>query len=259
MHPTRVTCVFMATSLLFGLQGCKNDHRVEKMSSEDKIALTFDGIPELDDDEKSRQHATRKDILNRIDKTKQSESNMDSALRDARAVLSESRLRQLELHQNDWLKRGRGADINHLVRQGIPAADAFAVATQMRADFIQQRTSRAMLIDMPGTFGGFYTSGEDRTLELYEMPAQTLNLVMRAHGEPWVYTAHCQADTSEAQCTASGQIPIAVTLKKTDNLTLEIQTSSITGLSPDMLRLASLVEGQFHRLSPKDAPDVFIP
>ncbi len=220
------------------------------MSDEEKVAYSASKESSLSPSEMEDQKAARKAILERVSDTQTSEKLMDNALHEAQMNLSESAYASLQESQQIWLRQGRGKAINDLVRQGVPSGDAFARANSERADWISVRTMWAMLIESPGKFGGFYRSVADRTLEIYEMENEQLNLVVRAAKDDFVFTATGSIQDNSAQLRSENDPNAAIRLKASESGdTIEISLEPSFGAS-HAARYGMLVEGQYQRVTP---------
>ncbi len=246
-------CFLCLTGLLFSVS-CKQKRDVSEMSDEEKIAIEVEDEASLDASERVRQREARQAMLHQTHQTQKGESEMQEALQEAHEVLEDAQYAALLKSQEQWLKGGRGKDINQLVAGGVPAAEAFAKSAELRAEWIRIHTSWAMLIDMPGKFGGFYRAEQGRTLEIYEMNESIINLVIRMTGGDAIFTASGIATdgvlTSELDPRASISIQSGG-----DSVTIELSESFSKS---DMASRGSLVEGRYVRVKPGEY-DVFAP
>ncbi len=225
------------------------------MSDEELVALELDDS--LSPEEKEQQRIARQAILNRIRETQNGDAAIKNAMNEAHDLLSESAWQSLQKSQQSWETRLRGADINQLVAKGIPAADAYGLSAKQRAEWISMHTSWALLVDFPGEIGGYYHTTDGRTLEIYEMPDNQINLVLRASDRPILFTATGKFENDTAQLhTESNPITI-VRLDRTDigKITLSA-TQELT--ASELAAAAPFVEGVFIRYNPGEI-DVFTP
>lgn len=238
--------------------GCNGKKDLSGMSQEEKIALRVANEDELSSEEMQRQLEARRAILERVKATRKSEADIIQAMHDAQDVLSPKRYAQLDKAQALWTRQGRGKDVNALTAQGVPSGEAFAQANLARAEFIRQRTSQAMLMDNPGIFGGFYLGSERRTIEIYEMPGQQINLVLRAPEAGFTFTATGSFDNGHAILSNPkfDHLTLAITHSSPDTLNVEI--ASLPDLDA-LFHTASLIEGNFKRANSHEADDVFAP
>ena len=252
MH--RIRLCLIGCLCLITLASCKQKRDVSEMSDEEKVALEVADESSLSDSEKERQREVRQAILDQTHKTQEGEAGMKDALDNARDLLDPAVFEALEQAQDKWLKTGRGKDINALVAQGTAAADAFAKSAAMRADWIRTRTSWAMLIDMPGKYGGFYRADQGRTLEIYEMNEGILNLVIRMDGQDFVFTASGVIDEGTL---ASELDPTArITLKPSqDAMVVDLADGFAQSKAASM---GTLIAGRYARVKPGEF-DVFAP
>lgn len=251
-----VTCITVCLSLLL-CAGCQNSKKNSELDKNEKIHLHIDTENELSPDELKRQKDVRKQILDRTELTQKSEKNIQDAINNAKNILSENSFKQLQAAQNTWNIQGRGKDINKLVKNGIPAAEAYAQAAFDRAEWIQIRTSQAMLIEMPGNFGGFYKTSENQTLELYEMPENRLNLVIRATNANFTYTASgiIQNKTVRLISEIDPKAAVLLSAESKDIITVELDADFVTS---QVAASGTLIEGRFERVKPGEF-DVFAP
>ena len=225
------------------------------MSDEEKIAYQLDDS--LTESEKRQQIEVRRGIIDRMNQTKASDKALEEVMNNARELLTESQYKKLESAQQQWLRQGRGKDIQALVQKGIPAAQAFAQAASDRADWLSVRVSWTMLMNMPGTFGGFYHASDGRTLELYEMPDNHLNLVIRVPDDDLVITATGSYDDKMAQLHDEGSETIILKITKQNaNEILLMATDDF--VKSAMAQARPLAEGAFQRYQ-TDEIDVFAP
>ena len=256
IRPQSVTCITVCLSLLL-CAGCQNSKKTSELDKNEKIHLHIDTENELSPDELKRQRDVRKQILDRTELTQESEKNIQDALNNAKNVLSENTFNLLQASQNTWNIQGRGKDINKLVKNGTPAAEAYAQAAFDRAEWIQIRTSQAMLIEMPGNYGGFYQTSENRTLEIYEMPGNRLNLVIRAPNANFTYTASgiIQNETIRLTSEIDPKAAVVLSAVQKDILTVELDADFVTS---QVAASGALIEGRFERVKPGEF-DVFAP
>lgn len=242
----RTVFLFLACVVL--MSGCRERKPVSEMSDEEKVALEVSVNGHLTDEEKSRQKESRQAILDRAAQTKASEGELGRAMKNAEAVLDAAGFSALEEAQSLWLRQGRGADINRIVKSGVAPGDAFSQANRERADWIDVRVSWRMLIDMPGEYGGFYRSGDGRSLEIYEMGEQRLNAVVRS-GADFVFTAEgmASAGAAELSCKNDRNASVRVVRQNADVIMIELGSAfSGSGMSG----VGMLVEGRFERVKP---------
>ena len=241
--------------IFFSLTGCKQNKDPSKMSDEEKVAYQLDDS--LTAEEKEQQIEARQKILNRMNQTKAGDQALDNAMKNARDLLSDAQYQALETAQNQWLKQGRGQDIQRLTKNGIAAADAFAQAATERADWISQHTSWAMLLDMPGYFGGLYHSSDGRTLELYEMPENHLNMVISVQNQPIYFTATGTYQDQTAQMHAEGDDTILLKINRIEDGSLILVTTEAFSQTT-FAKAMPLTEGAFNRYQPGEI-NVFAP
>ena len=250
----RVCLGLIILAILLSSASCKQKRDLSELSDEEKIAIRVADESSLSESEKARQYEARKAILEQTHRTQDNETEMAEAMQNAREMLDDARYAALEAAQAQWLKGGRGKTINRLVTGGMPAAEAFAESAKVRADWIRMRTSWAMLIDMPGKFGGLYRAEQGRTLEIYEMGESIVNLVLRLDENDFVFTASGIATdgilTSELDSRASVAIRAA-----DDAVTLELGD---TFAQSPVASKGTLIEGRYVRVKPGDF-DVFAP
>ncbi len=254
MMVKRTVFLFLACIIL--LAGCRERKPVSEMSDEEKVALEVSVNGHLTDEEKNRQKESRQAILDRTAQTKASEQELSRAMKNAQDVLDASGFAALEEAQSLWLRQGRGTDINRIVKSGVAPGDAFSQANRERAAWIDVRVSWRMLMDMPGEYGGFYRSGDGRSLEIYEMGERRLNAVVRS-GAEFVFTAEGVAadGVAELLCSNDRNAAVRVVRQSADVMTIELgSTFSGSGMSG----AGMLVEGRFERIKPGEW-DVFSP
>ena len=109
--------------LFLQLGACKNKKDIGSMSDDELVALELDDS--LSPAEKERQIAARHAILDRIRQTKDGDAAIAQAMSEAHDLLSESSWQALQQSQQNWTNHLRGTEINRLVAEGVPAADAF--------------------------------------------------------------------------------------------------------------------------------------
>lgn len=257
-HRVRAFSVFMSFLCLcsaFPCQGCKNTQNIDALSDEEKIAVQVAGESSLSEPEQLRQQEARRQILERTHRTQDAEKALSEALQDAKQVLPDGMYQNLSEAQTHWLRSGRGADINALVQKGVPVGDAFAKATQMRADRVRIQTSKLMLALTPGSFGGYYQTADERQLELYEMPNETLNMVLRAQDADidMVVTATGRYEAQQARLCSEQNKSLCFNLTKIDKDTILISPDSEAQLDPILPQTAPpLIEAYFKRVSPDE-------
>ena len=237
------------------LCGCKDKKKVSEMSNEEKIAYEASDESRLMPDEKKLQLEVRQNIMGRAQQTDKSVAELEKAVADARDLLEDEDFANLEKAQDVWNRQGRGVDINRLVASGIAAADAYSEAFMKRAEWVRLRTSWAMLISMPGEFGGFYRGEASRTLEVYEMGNHDLNMVMRFDDNDFIYTASGSVEQGGAILKSEFDVMAAVriTVEGHDSLRLEPEESfDASSLGPRR----ALIEGVYQRVKP-GVMDVF--
>ncbi|MBO4349635.1 MAG: hypothetical protein J6A01_01655 [Proteobacteria bacterium] len=245
-------CFLCLLGLLFSAS-CKQKRDVSEMSDEEKIALEVADESSLDASEKELQREARQAILDQTHHTQKGESEMQEALQDAHDVLDDAQYAALVKSQEQWLKGGRGKYINRLVDEGVPAAEAFAKSAELRAEWIRMHTSMAMLIDMPGKFGGFYRADQGRTLEIYEMNESIINLVIRMSNDV-VFTASGIATDGKLSSELDKRAVISIQLND-DSVTIELGE---TFAQSDIASRGMLIEGRYNRIKPGEY-DVFAP
>lgn len=224
---------------------CKQKKSVSELSREEKLALEMDDS--LTPQEKADELRARNAILDRVDRTTTANNSLTDALSDAREILSNQDFKILEAQQAQWLRQGKGTDINALIQKGVSPADAFAKATEMRADWIRRHVSWAMLIDMPGTWGGLYHSADNRLLEIYEMPENTINIILRVpNSSDFTYTGTGKTDGETVQIHPEKNPVTTLTILKRDNEKLELQCTPEFDQS-GVAMVKPLIEGQFIR------------
>ena len=224
------------------------------MSDEEKIALEVADESSLDASEKELQREARQAILDQTHHTQKGESEMQEALQDAHDVLDDAQYAALVKSQEQWLKGGRGKYINRLVDEGVPAAEAFAKSAELRAEWIRMHTSMAMLIDMPGKFGGFYRADQGRTLEIYEMNESIINLVIRMPDIDVVFTASGVATEGILTSELDSRATISI---QSDGDAVTIELGETFAQSQTASR-GMLIEGRYVRVKPGEY-DVFAP
>lgn len=235
--------------------GCRDKKSVSGMSNEEKIAYEVSDESRLSPDEKLLQTEVRQAILDRTVQTEKSTTALENAISEARQVLSESGFVQLKNAQQLWERQGRGKDINALVASGTPAGDAYVLAIQNRSEWVKLRSSWAMLIEIPGRFGGFYRADNGRTLEVYEMNEQKLNFVMRYHENEFVYTASGTASTDTGLLTSEFDALASVRAVRVNENVLRIELGDMFAES-SLGRMGTLIEGEYQRVKSGEM-DVF--
>lgn len=244
----RKASLFLILFFCMGLTliSCKRTKDISEMSDEEKIELQMD--LSLSESEQTAQRTTRQAIVERINQTHQSDEAIQKALINAREMLSSRDYALLEAAQEQWNRKGKGSDIQALIQRGNPAPEAFSLAMQKRAEWIEKRTARALLLESPGVFGGLYNAEDGRILELYEMPGSTLNLVLEDPGIPMIFTA--TGNFEEGIAKLHSELDEAIILK-------------VIRVSPGEVKLVtseefSQLEGTFKRRKPGEI-DVFAP
>ena len=231
------------------MTGCGDRKPISEMSDEEKVAMEVSGERSLSEEERMRQKAAREAVLERASATRECEKKLSQALSSAGEVLSESAKKHLDALQERWSHYDRGVDINLLVRKGVPAAEAYTRAICERASWIEQRVSWQMLIEMPGEVGGFYRGGDERTLEVYEMPDGLLNAVIRTEGDSFVYTASGHWDGREGNLASERDSRAGILLLKAGEDSIEVYKGAHFGESIHGA-FGALVEGRYERVSP---------
>ena len=241
--------------MLLQMVGCKSKKDISKMSDDELVALELDDS--LSPEEKEQQIAARRAILDRIRQNQDGDAAIARAMSEAHELLSESSWQALEKSQQNWATHLRGTEINRLVAEGIPAAEAFGRTATDRADWISLHTSWALLVDFPGDIGGYYHAEDGRTLEIYEMPDARINLVWRDSKRPIYFTATGKYENQTALLHAENE---EVTLLRL----IRMESGEVTLLSTEEMRnskqkaAAAFAEGVFVRYNSGDI-DVFAP
>ena len=247
-------CIFVFF-LVCSLAACKSKKSVDQMSDEEKIAYQLDDS--LTESEKRQQIEVRREIIDRMNQTKSSDKALEEVMNQARDVLEETQYKALESAQQLWLRQGRGKDIQALVQKGVPAAQAFSQAANERAEWLSVRVSWAMLMNMPGEFGGFYHASDGRTLELYEMPGNHLNLVIRVPDNDLVITATGTYDDKMAQLHEEDSQTVILKISRQNAGEIMLVATDVFGKSV-MAQARPLAEGAFYRYQAGEI-DVFAP
>jgi hypothetical protein len=225
------------------------------MSDEEKIAYQLDDS--LTESEKRQQIEVRREIIDRMNQTKSSDKALEEVMNQARDVLEETQYKALESAQQRWLRQGRGKDIQALVQKWVPAAQAFSQAANERAEWLSVRVSWATLMNMPGEFGGFYHASDGRTLELYEMPGNHLNLVIRVPDNDLVITATGTYDDKMAQLHEEDSQTVILKISRQNAGEIMLVATDDFGKSV-MAQARPLSEGAFYRYQAGEI-DVFAP
>ncbi len=225
------------------------------MSDEEKIAFIASDEDKLSPEEKLLQAEVRQTILARAAETDKNTQVLESALSEAKSVLNAERVSKLDAAQRQWERQGRGKDINALVQSGVPAADAYGAAIKKRAEWVNLRSSWAMLIDMPGLFGGFYRAEQDRTVEIYDMGDKKLNLVLRYKESEFVFTATGIEDGNKASLKSEFDVMASVELIRTESDGVKIELGADFSRS-SLGKMGTLIEGIYQRVKPGEL-DVF--
>ncbi len=251
----RICLTLALCMLVLQLGACKNKKDIGSMSDDELVALELDDS--LSPAEKERQIAARRAILDRIRQTKDGDAAIAQAMSEAHDLLSESSWQALQQSQQNWTNHLRGTEINRLVAEGVPAADAFGRTAAERADWISLHTSWALLVDLPGEIGGYYHAEDGRTLEIYEMPDTRINLVWRDSKRSISVTATGKYENKTALLHAENEDVTLVRLICTE-------PGKVTILATDDMRSAqqkmavSIAEGVFVRYNTGEI-DVFAP
>lgn len=219
------------------------------MSDEEKIAFSVADETSLSAADQIRQTEARKAILDRIGQTHIVEESRKEVLSRAESVLDEQSLLFLKASEEKWERQGRGAEINRLVKSGVPAADAFSAAQKNRVDWLEKRISQAMLISHPGKFGGLYRADMDRLLEVYEMGEGRINIVLYIgrEGEQTIFTASGVSEGERVRLVSGYDASAAVTIvfNGEDSLVME---PSETFAQSSLFRMRALAEGNYTRV-----------
>ena len=78
----------------------------------ERADVVVGGEADLDDDEKARQMATRRQILDQTARGDDAENAIKDALDSARNVLSDADFERIRADQDNWLKSAKGREIN---------------------------------------------------------------------------------------------------------------------------------------------------
>ncbi len=241
--------------LLLQVVGCKSKKDISQMSDDELVALELDDS--LSPEEKEQQIAARRAVLDRIHQNKDGEAAIARAMSEARDLLSESSWQALEKSQQNWATHLRGTEINRLVAEGVPAADAFGQTAAERADWISLHTSWALLVDFPGEIGGYYHAEDGRTLEIYEMPEAQINLVWRDPKRPALFTATGKYVNQTALLHAENEEVTLLRLIRTESGEVSLLTTEEMRNSKQEAA-AAFAAGVFVRYNSGDI-DVFAP
>ena len=190
MHTARFQLLLFFALLASTLvaSACKPKSSFDEMSDEEKVNYEIDIGESLTPEELEAQKAVRKKILNDSADAKRAAAELESAMKEARDALPETALASLEAAQSKWLTSGRGSDINALIGAGKTIQEANAQALLSRADKIREQTSRAILVDAPGRFQGYYRTSLGQSLEIYEIDG-TAHVTLRLTEPALVVTA----------------------------------------------------------------------
>ncbi|MCL2325812.1 MAG: hypothetical protein FWC40_04855 [Proteobacteria bacterium] len=237
--------------------GCERQKSVSEMTDEEKLALVMPGEEALTPLEQQRQHEVRREILNRVQASRASEAAMARALAEAEEVLKAEDFSVLELSQSRWLRQGRGHAINALISQGIEAGEAFSLATQQRADAIEEGMALVILISNPKTYQGFYRSSGGQSLAIYEMPVSRLNVVLRHDEASLILTATgtWSGDADVAEVASEREAAAALRVRRFGQNVLEVSLAPSFSES-SLAALGAIFEARFERVLPGEI-DVF--
>ena len=163
-----------------------------------RVDVLVGGEDALDEEEKHRQRAVRKRLLEQTARGDDAENAINDALDNAERVLSDDDFEKIREDQEKWLKSAKGREINRLVKAGIPVQDAYTSTLQRRAGSIEKLANKLMLSHVTRGLGGFYEDEAGRSVEVYCMPDLTINVVMRIED--------ATADGGETTLTATGRL-----------------------------------------------------
>lgn len=240
------------------LCGCQSEKKkISEMDVEEKVRYVASQEASLSESEMEDQLAVRRQILERTEANGRHEAKIAEAMSSAREVLDDEMYALLEDSQKAWERGGRGREINSLVAEGVPAADAFGEVLRRRSEWIGLRASRAMLMVSPGVFGGYYRSEDGRGIEVYEMGDGRLNFVLRVDEDAFVFTASGEVSGEEAVLTSETDDKASVVLRREPGEMLSVSPGDHFAESSIASR-ASLVEGRFARVA-RGGYDVFAP
>ncbi|MBR4986808.1 MAG: hypothetical protein IKY83_13835 [Proteobacteria bacterium] len=256
MRTTSGNAVIAALAAVCILCGCQSEKRKpSELSDDEKLHYRVSLESSLSESEMNDQLAIRREILERTNSNSKYEARLSEAMQAARDVLDDDMYARLEAAQSQWLRGGRGEDINRLVKNGVPAADAFGEVLRQRIEWLNLRTSRAMLVSMPSYFGGYYRSDDGRGIEVYDMGAEHLTFVLRMDEDAFVFTASGTISGEEAVLTSETDAKASVILKRvSEDMMTVIAGESFASSSVASYR--SLVEGSFGRVK-AEGYDVF--
>ena len=246
MRRTSVYALVLICAIL--ICGCREKKKVSEMSNEEKIAISVSGESSLSASEQIRQAEARKAILDRVEKTREAEASLKDVLARAEEVLDEDALAKLKASEEKWERQGRGAEINRLVKTGVPAADAFSIAVKNHAEWLERRVSHAMLISYPGKFGGLYRADADRLLEVYEMGDGQINIVLYIGREdPTIFTATGVFEDNHVRLVSRYDESASVTITRTGDDSLDMEPAESFAKS-SLARMTALAEGNYTRV-----------
>lgn len=163
-----------------------------------RVDVVVGGEDALDEDEKNRQRAVRKRLLEQTARGDDAENAIDDALDNAKSILSDDDFAKIREDQENWLKSEKGREINRRVKAGLPVQDAYTSTLKRRAGSIEKLTNKLMLSHVTRGLGGFYEDNAGRSIEVYCMPDLTINVVLRIED--------ATDDDGETTLTATGRL-----------------------------------------------------
>lgn len=177
----------------------------------ERADIVVGGEADLDDDEKARQMATRRQILDQTARGDDAENSVKDALDSAKNVLSDADFEKIRADQDNWLKSAKGREINERVRSGMPAPEAYVSTLIHRAKVIDKFTGKLLLSHEIRGFGGFYEDKSGRSIEVYTMPDDAINVVLRIDhatdsGDMMIVTATGKLDDGQKKAHLCSEV-----------------------------------------------------
>ncbi len=241
--------LFVTTTLFmcFVSFGCKTQKPVDQMDREEKVAMVVTGEHELTDEEVAQQHEDRTEILDRVEQGNEASKAVTDAMQYAKSILPADAFEQLKAAQTQWESQGRGVDMNTLVKNGVDIHEAFAKATQMRAEKILEQVNRAVLVETSNGFQGYFRASGGQSLEIYRMD-DALTVTIRSVEPAFVIAASGKIAEEGIHIVSKSDLDVALDLKQVDENTLELSPQPSFSQS-SLSAFAPTVTAQYQRVN----------
>lgn len=248
-YPMKTLSQYITPLLILAslLGACNSNKSPDKLSDEEKLAVIVPGEQTLTDEEKIRQRDARTNILEQVNQGNAAEKAIETAMQEAREMLSDTDFQTLKTAQDLWMRQGRGTDINELIQKGEDAKSAYTKSSERRADKIREQMNRAILVDTSNGYQGYFRTTDGRSLEIYQMPDDTLTVTIRSQDPAFVIATQGKLNDTEISLTSLSDEHIRLVMKPVNDDLLEIS------MAPDfeaktLGQFATIITAQYARV-----------